>query len=238
MKTAHINRMIFRTLFFLILISAFALAGCNGQAAHKHEPAVEHKHEPATEQRFNDIEKWVRLFEDPDRVKWQKPAEVVRAMDLKEGDVVADIGAGTGYFTRLFAMAVGPAGKAIGLDIEQGMIDYMNEDAKKLGLKNYFAMVVPTDSAGLEPNSVDVVFLCNTYHHIANRVDYFRAVANSLKKDGRVVVVDFYKNTDFGPPRDHKLAKEVALREMDEAGYKLVKTHNVLEHQYFLEFKP
>jgi len=207
------------------------MIGCNGQM-------TEHKHEKATEQRFNDIDKWVKAFEDPERVKWQKPAEVVKAMDLRFGDVVADIGAGTGYFTRLFAIAVGTEGKALGLDIEESMVNYMKNDAKKLGFNNYEAKVVRTDNAGLAPNSVDVVFLSNTYHHIANRVDYFKAVAKGFKKDGRVIIVDFYKDTDFGPPRDHKLAKAVVLKEMEEAGYRLIKSHNELEHQYFLEFKP
>jgi len=188
----------------LSLILSFALTGCNGQQ-------TKHKHEPATEQRFSDIDKWVRMFEDPERVKWSKPAEVVKAIDLRPGDIVVDIGAGTGYFTRLFAMAVAPQGKAIGLDIEESMVKYMKDDAKKLGLNNYEAKVIPTDNAELTPNSVDVIFLSNTYHHISHRVDYFKAVAKGLKKDGRVVIVDFYKNTDFGPPRDHKLAKAVAL---------------------------
>ena len=212
----------------LSLTLSFALTGCNGQTANKHEPA--------TEQRFSDIDKWVRMFENPERVKWSKPAEVVRAMELRPSDIVADIGAGTGYFTRLIAMAV-PQGKAIGLDIEDSMVKYMKDDAKKLGLNNYDAKVVPTDSAKLASNSVNIVFLSNTYHHISNRVDYFKAVAKGLKKDGRVVIVDFYKDSKIGPPRDHKLAKSVALKEMKEAGYKLVKTHNVLEHQYFLEFR-
>lgn len=210
---------------------AFVLTGCNGHTT-KHN-----LNEPTAQHRFNDIDKWVKLFEDPERAEWQKPAEVVRAMGLRNGDVVADIGAGTGYFTRLFAMAVAPEGKAIGLDIEESMVNYMKEDAKKLGLGNYEAMVVPTDSADLAPGSIDAVFLCNTYHHISDRTDYFKDVAKGLKKKGRVVIVDFYKNTDFGPPRDHKLSKEVVLREMKEAGYRLVKTHDLLEHQYFLEFE-
>ena len=231
MKENSFRRITFCGALFLSLILVFSLTACN-------EEIRKHKNEPATEQRFKDIDKWVRAFEDPERVKWQKPAEVIRAMDLTSGDVIADIGAGTGYFTRLFAMAIAPDGRAIGLDIEESMVKYMKEDAIKLGLENYEAKVVPTDSAGLAPDSVDVVFLSNTYHHIGDRVDYFKAVAKGLKKDGRVVIVDFYKDSKIGPPRDHKLAKSVALREMKEAGYKLVKTHNVLEHQYFLEFRP
>jgi ubiquinone/menaquinone biosynthesis C-methylase UbiE len=194
------------------------------------------QHAPATQQKFGDIDKWVKIFEDPERDAWQKPGEVVKALELKAGDVVADIGAGTGYFTRLFAVAVSPTGKALGLDIEPSMVKYMNDDAKKLDLKNYEARVVKTDDPELPARSVDVVFLCNTYHHIENRVEYFENVSESLKTGGRVVVVDFYKNTDFGPPRDHKLAKEVVLEEMKKAGYHLKKELKILPQQYYLEF--
>ncbi len=191
---------------------------------------------PATQQRFDDIELWIKRFEDPERDKWQKPAEVVKAMNLNPGDVVADIGAGTGYFTRHIAAAVGPSGKAIGLDIEPGMVKYMEEDAKKLNLSNYEARVVKTDNPELGPHSVDVIFLSDTYHHIDNRVEYFRNVSLSLKPGGRIVVVDFIKDTDFGPPRDHKMAKEVVIEELQKAGYRLLKSHDLLQYQYFLEF--
>jgi len=161
---------------------------------------------------------------------------VVKAMNLRPGDVGADTGAGTGYFTNHRAAAVGPSGKAIGLDIEPEMVKYMEEDAKKLNLKNYEARVVKTDDPELAPGSIDVIFLCDTYHHIEKRVAYFRHVAPSLKPGGRIVVVDFIKDTDFGPPRDHKMAQEVVIEELQKAGYRLIKSHELLQHQYFLEF--
>lgn len=215
------------SIFFNLLLLLLPVISCAN-------PQVQH--EPATQQRFSDIDKWVKLFEDPERDEWQKPAEVVKTMRLKPGDVVADIGAGTGYFTRLFAVAVGPEGKAIGLDIEQSMVDYMKEDARKMGLNNYEARVVKTDDPEIPASSVDVIFLCNTYHHIADRTKYFKNVAASLKPDGRIVIVDFYKNANFGPPRDHKLAKEVVMKEMEDAGFHLLRSHQVLKHQYFLEY--
>jgi ubiquinone/menaquinone biosynthesis C-methylase UbiE len=213
------------TLIFILFV--YPLTGCAN-------PQVQQT--PAAQQRFGDIEKWVKIFEDPERDKWQKPREVVKALALKAGDVVADIGAGTGYFTRHFAVAVGTTGKAIGLDIEPSMVKYMNEDAEKLDLKNYEARVVKTGDPELPVRSVDVVFLCNTYHHIESRVEYFKNVSKSLKTGGRVVVVDFYKNTDFGPPRDHKMAGEVVIEEMKKAGYHLKKELKILPQQYYLEF--
>ncbi len=210
------------TVFILIL-----LTGCVNQQEH---------HTTATQQRFDDIELWVKRFESPERDKWQKPAEVVKAMNLRPGDVVVDIGAGTGYFTRHLAIAVGPSGKAVGLDIEPGMVKYMEEDARKLNLNNYDARVVKTNDPELAPHSVDVIFICDTYHHIENRVEYFRNVSRSLKTNGRVVIVDFIKNTDFGPPRDHKLAEEIVHEEMNKAGYHLIKSHDLLQYHYFLEF--
>ena len=116
------------------------------------------------------------------------------------------------------------------------MVNHMNEEAKKMGLNNYEAHVVKTDDPELPANSVDVIFLCNTYHHIENRVDYFRNVSKSLKKSGRIIIVDFYKNSDIGPPRDHKLSKEVILKEMDLAGYSLLQDLKILPEQYYLEY--
>ncbi|HDH00900.1 MAG TPA: class I SAM-dependent methyltransferase [Nitrospirae bacterium] len=166
-----------------------------------------------------------------------KVSEVVKSLNLKQGDVIADIGAGTGYFTRLFAKAVGPLGKALGLDIEPSMVKHMKEDAQKLGLKNYEARVVKTDDPELKPGSVDVVFMCDTYHHIEDRVNYLKQMSKGLKTDGRVVIVDFYKNSPVGPQDPgHKLAEKVVLEEFRQAGYSLIRSHKILPHQYFLEF--
>lgn len=188
---------------------------------------------------FSDIDRWVKVFEDPGRDAWQKPDAVVEALHLKPGDVVADIGAGTGYFTRRFAAAVGPEGRALGLDIEPGMIGYMKTDAEKRGLNNYAARVVRPDDPELAPSSVDMIFLCDTYHHIEDRVAYLKRLAPALKSGGRVVIVDFYKKPlPVGPPPEHKLAEETVRKEFGEAGYRLIQEHKILPYQYFLEFAP
>lgn len=171
------------------------------------------------------------------RDEWQKPDEVVDGLNLKPGDVIADIGAGDGYFTRRFARAVSPGGQALGLEVSSSQVESMSRDADRLGLDSYQAMLVETDDPGFEPRSVDVVFLCNAYHHLRNRVDYFKKVSGGLKKDGRVVIVDFYnKRMEVGPPPSHTLPRELVLEEMKSAGYKLLNDKDFLPYQYYLEF--
>ena len=218
----------------LCLISATSLllspvTGWTGEEKH---------HKSHSQQRFNEIQKWVDIFEDPARAEWQKPEEVVKKLELKPGGTVADIGAGTGYFTRLFAVAVGPEGKAIGLDIEPSMVDYMKEDAKKQGLTNYEAKIVKPDDAGLPSKSVDVIFICNTYHHIEDRVNYLKKLTGALKPNGRIVIVDFYKKPlPVGPQSvAHKISEEDVKKEFKKAGYRLKKSLDFLPYQYYLEF--
>jgi ubiquinone/menaquinone biosynthesis C-methylase UbiE len=175
--------------------------------------------------------------QDYGRDSWQKPDEVMKSLNLKPGDVIADIGAGTGYFTRRFAKAVSPGGQALGLEIVSSNVESMKRDADRLGLDTYKARLVEPDDPGFEPGSVDIVFLCDAYHHLRNRVEYFKKVSRGLKKDGRVVIVDFYnKRMAVGPPPSHTVAKAVVLEEMKAAGYKLLNDKDFLSYQYYLEF--
>jgi len=184
-----------------------------------------------------DTDKRLNGYKQSGRDEWQKPDEVVKSLNLKPGDVIADIGAGDGYFTRRFAEALSPGGLALGLEISQSDVESMKQDAVRLGLDNYKALVVKSNDPGLKPESVDVVFLCNAYHHLQNRVDYFKTTSGGLKKNGRVVIVDFYnKQMPVGPPPGHTLSKEVVIEEMRSAGYKLLGEKDFLQYQYYLEF--
>ena len=158
--------------------------------------------------------------------------------DLKAGDVIADIGAGDGYFTKRFARAVSPGGQALGLEISSSKVEYMRKDAERSGLNNYKALLIKSDDPKLEPGSVDVVFMCNTYHHLGNRVEYMKKLSKSLMNNGRVVIIDFYKKPlPVGPSSPgHKVSKEVVLEEFQEAGYKLQRDKDFLPYQFYLEF--
>ena len=194
---------------------------------------------PSAHHAFSDVAQQVKWLEDPERDKWQKPDEVVAALGLKPGETIVDIGAGSGYFTRRFAKAVAPDGKAIGLDIEPGLVDYMNSQAKKLGLANYEARVVKPDDPGLAPHSSDVIFMCDAYHHIENHVEYLKRLTPALKQGGVIVLVDFKKEKlPVGPPPEHKVARQQAIDEFSRAGYRLDKEEKFLPYQYMLWFVP
>ena len=121
------------------------------------------------------------MLEDPGRDEWQKPHEVMMALKLKPTDVVADIGAGTGYFARRFAMH---AAKVYAVDIDAGLLAI----AAKSAPVNLVTIVSKADNPLLAPASVDVIFFCDVLHHLENRPDYYRVMSAALKRDGRVVV--------------------------------------------------
>lgn len=226
------KRAFFKIILAMGIVSViFLIISCAGSAEEGRHQEMNRHHS------FADMERWIALFEDPARAEWQKPEEVVKALDLKPGNVVADIGAGTGYFTRLFAVVIGPGGSAIGLDTEPAMVHYMKDNAQKRNLDNYTARVVKPDDPELPSDSVDVIFICDTLHHIDNRVSYLKSLAESLKPGGRIVIVDFYKrDLPVGPPPSMKLRQDDVIAEFSDAGYRLIRSHNFLPYQYFLEF--
>ncbi len=175
-------------------------------------------------------------FEYDGRERRQKPEEVIKALDLKAGQTVVDLGAGSGYFTWRLAKAVGPEGKAIALEIEDRLVEKLKSDASRKGLANYEARLVPTDDPQLAPHSVDVIFLCDTYHHINNRVAYFNKVRQSLRQGGRLVILDMVRTEKN---KDHSIVREEVIEELQQAGFRLTKEFDfLLPHQHFLTFEP
>lgn len=186
--------------------------------------------------RFTDAEKWAKRFENPERDQWQKPDEVIAALSFKGNEIVVDIGSATGYFPIRFAQKL-KEGKVYGIDIEQSMVDFLNQRAKEEGIPNLLSILGKPDDP-LIPESADIIFICDTYHHIEKRIDYFSRLKESFKPDGRLVIVDFVKgDIPVGPPDHMKLSEQAIISELSEAGYILSQELEVLPYQYFLIFQ-
>jgi len=188
---------------------------------------------------FEDIDRWVSEFESPERDRRQKPDEVVAALKLRGSDRIADIGAGTGYFSRRFAKAAGE-GTVFAIDLEPNMLRYIAKRARTEGQKNIVPVLALPDSPMLPPGSVDVIFICNTIHHIENRSAYYQILRESLAPGGRLVIVDFRKDAELeeGPPLEMRLDRKDLERELSQAGFRIVGEHDFLPDQYFVVFSP
>ena len=180
----------------------------------------------------------IKSGERSERESWQKPDEVVRALGLKDGDVVADIGAGTGYFTRRFARAVAPDGKVYAVDVAADVLGYLEQQAGQEGLRNVATIVSREDDPMLPANAVDLAFFCDTTHHIANRTDFYRRMLPGLKEHGRLAIIDYPPGAEHAPhPPEQLVPRSQAIGEAEEAGFKLVDEFNFLPRQYFLLFE-
>jgi len=220
-----------------MLATALFLAALAAPAA---TPApAEENHDATIHHSFDDVSKWVGVFDDPGRDAWQKPDAVIDVLGIAPGMTVADLGAGTGYFSVHVAKAVGDKGKVLAIDVEPKLVDYLKERAAKAHLAQMVAVLAPTDDPKLPAQGVDLVLIVDTWHHIDDRLHYLAKLAAGLKPGGRVAVVDFKKG-DFpvGPPDAHKLEAEAVTAEFDAAGWGLAKQWDELPYQYVLVFTP
>lgn len=197
-----------------------------GQAAGQHGDHMEHS--------FADVERYAKSFDDPARDAWQMPDRVIAALALKPGETVADVGAGTGYFTiRLARSAARP--RVFASDIEPNMVKHLQHRAMTEKLPNVTAVLASAGSPNL-PEAVDVVLIVDTFHHIPNRVAYFAALKKSLKPGGRIAIIDFRKGSPEGPPEHFKFTPDQISGEMGQAGFRLQAQHDFLPRQMFLVY--
>jgi len=172
---------------------------------------------------------------DPSRDVWQKPQGVVEKLSLARGARVADLGSGTGYFTWHLAKAVGARGTVYAVDIEEKAINMIFKEMVARGTPNVRPVRAEPHDPRL-PEPVDLVFSCNVYHDMKDRVDYFRSLASSLRPNGRVAILDFHPRGFFSGMFGHRTAKEEVRREMEAAGYRLLNDYDVVDSQHFQIF--
>ena len=221
-----------RKLYTAGFVCAACLLCAVAQSCAKEERLHSERHHS-----FSDISKYVTRMDGPKRDAWQKPEKIIAMMKLKKGDHVADVGAGTGYFSRRIAKVVAPGGTVTAYDTEKNMVAYMRHDARKRGFTNYFAELVTVKDQVYPAGRFDVMFLCNVYHHVDDRISFVRNMGKGLKQGGRIILLDHRYNAPYGPPKHLRIPKKQAITEFNNAGFVLVKDEDFLPEQYYLEFR-
>lgn len=192
-------------------------------------------------QHYEDTDEMIGEFEADERDAWQMPDRVIKSLALENpAAVVADIGAGSGYFTRRLAHAV-PEGRVYAVDVDGAFEDYILENRESWGTPNIEPHLALYEDPLLPAGGLDVVFTANTYAYIRDRVTYFRKVHTSLRPDGRLVVLDFRPESTppgkVAPESKHRVSRDDALRELAEAGFDLDREETYLPYQWFLVLK-
>jgi ubiquinone/menaquinone biosynthesis C-methylase UbiE len=182
--------------------------------------------------RFDDAEKWAKMFDSPERDAWQRPDEVIALVQPMPGQTVADVGAGTGYFLGRLSQGVGKDGRVLGVDIEPDMVAYMTQRAQKEGWTNVEAVLGATDSPNLPAGAVDRILIVDTWHHIGARGAYAAKLREALVPGGAVFIVDFTLDTERGPPKEHRLSPEAVIAELKEGGLEAELLTETLPDQY------
>lgn len=169
---------------------------------------------------------------------WQQPDAIIVALDIAPGDQVADLGSGSGYFTRRLARAVGPEGRVYAVDVDPEIHAVLEERLEEEGVTNVEIVLAEFDDPLLPAGTIDLVFTSNTYHHIEDRVAYFRRVQAALTPDGRVAVLDYDGSKGlFVKTIGHFTPPDVLFTEMAEAGYEVAEQPEISDRQSFVIFR-
>jgi SAM-dependent methyltransferase len=167
---------------------------------------------------FSDAAGFSAHFDDPARDAWQRPAEVIEHLRIPPGSVVADLGAGTGYFIAALSKGTGASGKVLALDVEPKMVEFLARRARDQHLANVEPRLVEPDDPGLSPRSVSRILIVNTWHHIDDRTAYARKLAAALAPGGELWIVDFTPESDLGTPARHRIDAPRVIAELEASG--------------------
>lgn len=220
-----------------LILTAFLVAP--PRSAHAQRQSVK----PGINDSFKDpnVGDHVERFEKEGREVYDKRNEVIAACDVKEGMSIADVGAGTGLYTRLFAAQTGPKGRVFAVDIAAKFVDHVVASSREQKLNNVVGIVCKADSAELPEDSVDLVFICDTYHHFEFPQSTMKSIHSALRPGGIVCLVDFERIE--GVSSDWILGhvragKETVQQEMEAAGFERIdEVKGLFKDNYFLKFR-
>ena len=177
-------------------------------------------------------------YEDSDRDAWQRPDAVIALLGVDPGDRVADLGAGSGYFSFRLAGAVGPAGRVYAVDVDEDMLELLKDQARQRGVANLTVVKAEPGDPKLPDGEVDLVFVCDTYHHLPDRVAYLERLLADLAPSGRVAIVEYDRRAGgFVGTFGHYTDPETIEREMREAGFERIAEYDLLDRQSFQIFR-
>jgi predicted methyltransferase len=176
-------------------------------------------------------------LEGADREAWQKPEQIMDALGIADGSVVADLGAGGGWFTVRLARRVGPQGLVYAEDVQREMIEAIERRMQREGLRNVRTVLGTLDNPKLPPRALNAVLIVDVYHEVESRVELLRNVRDALTPSGRLGIVDFSKaGWGPGPPMDERIDEAVVVKDAMAAGLRLVSRETFLPYQYLLVF--
>ncbi len=180
-----------------------------------------------------------KLFVLEEPRDWQDTNEIMDRLNIKTGDIVADIGVGSGYFTIPLAKRVGNNGMVFAEDIQIEMINYVSKKVEGLEMKNVRVIFGKPDDPSLLDNFFNLVFLANTYHELEKPFSMLKNISKDLRYYGRLAVIDWdpSKKPPFGPLKEDKVPEHIVIKEVESVGFDLIEKHNFMPYHYFLVFK-
>ena len=177
-------------------------------------------------------------YEGFDRDDWQEPEKIIEALEIQPGSQIADLGAGSGYFTFDLARATGPQGHVWAVDVDPDMIEVLREKAAAEKASNVTVVLAPPDDPDLPDGKIDLVFTSNTYHHIEDQPAYFARLAKDLAPNARIAILEFRPDAGWVQKwSGHATPVEEIRKEMTAAGYALTEQPTLLDRQSFLIFE-
>ena len=171
---------------------------------------------------------WLKTLESPNRIADQKVDDVIARLQLKPGMVVADIGAGTGLFSRPLAKAVGPGGIVYAVDIQQDLLDYINQRDQQENIRNVRTVLGEVNDPRIPEKNVDLAFINDVLHHIENRAGYLAALGTYMKPSGRIAIIEMNRDDPKTPHRNQPellVSRDEIGRWMSDAGFKQVQEY-------------
>jgi predicted methyltransferase len=216
----------------LAALAVIALATAPGRVA-----AQEKSVKPGINDHYakQPLDAHIKVLENEQRAAIQQCDRLLAACTLKPGMVVADVGAGTGFFTRRIAPKVLPGGKVYAVDITKAFLDHIEKTCREQKIENVKTVLCTATSTELPADAVDLMFICDTYHHFEFPQKTLASIRQSLRAGGKLVIVEFHK---AGKMADHVRGdKKTTIDEIAAAGFKLLGEEDNLGDQYVLRFE-